>query len=248
MMLKGKRLGMLIVVGFMSLFLFNSVFAQVTTTTAGTGVVIDERCAREKVTAPSGEYAKECNIEGNLESSLICSSYKYPENKGFFGALDLFKTRLRITPETLPYVIRTVITVAFSVLGVSALWLTIWGYYKWTIALNDSPDDAAKVWKLFTNGMFGLLFSLASLALTWGVFYAAGVRQSSESFFAVGDEFTKYLSFPCEDLSDADCKQYDYSCKFITSNCEPNPEAEKALIISTKRGLPECKYVKPVTK
>lgn len=242
-MLEGKRLGMLVVLGFVSLFLFGKVMADETIPVNYKGVVIDERCAREKISDPNGGYANDCKIEENYESEIICRNLKYPESKGFFGVFDLFKTRLRVTPETLPFVIRTVMIVAFSVLAVSALWIAIWGYYRWIMALNNSPDEATKIWTVFRNGLFGLFFSLAAVVLTWGIFYAAGVRQSSEDFFQIGDEFTRYLSFPCEDLGSDNCSKYNYSCVYNSyiTKCETKPENEKAQMIIENKA--NCKPV-----
>ncbi len=243
-MLKGKRLGMFVIMGITSLFLVNSVIAK--ETISDNRMVIDERCAREKVADSKGGYAMDCKIEGNLESDLICRNLKYPENKGFFGLFDIFKTRLRVTPETIPYVIRSVMIVAFSVLAVSALWIAIWGYYRWIMALNNSPDEATKIWTVFRNGLFGLFFSLTSIVLTWGIFYAAGVRRSSEDFFQLGDEFTKYLSFPCEDLGQANCDMYDYSCQFnVSSGCRKKDDKEKGVKIVEIKNKSDCKTVLP---
>lgn len=197
------------------------------------GVVIDERCVREKLMDPGGDYARECEKEDNTETEIICINKKYPEDEGFLGLFNLFKTTLRITPETLPYLIRNVMIVAFAVLGVAALWMTIWGYYKWVGLINDSPDEATKVWKMFTNGLFGMLFALGSVALTWGIFYAAGVRQSNEEFFNIGEQISGYLSFPCEDLNSTACSKYNYSCKMDGRNCRKARDSEKLETIRT---------------
>lgn len=203
------------------------------------GAVIDERCVREKVADPSGPYARFCQRDNNQETYIICLNRAFPEERSFFGIFDLFESRFRVTAETLPSLIRAVIIIAFGIVGVTALWMAIWGYFKWITALNSSPEDAAKVWRVFTNGVWGLLFALGSLLLTWGIFYAAGVRRND--FFEVGNEISNLLSLPCEDLSANSCSKFNYSCKLtgdtITSAavCTNNTEDEKN---QTIRGMP----------
>jgi hypothetical protein len=201
-----------------------------------TAAVIDDRCTRERLADPNGNYAKFCSPDNNKEQYIICLNKAFPEESGFFGVFNLFKSRFKVTPETLPSLIRTVILTFFAVVGVTAFWMSLWGYFKWISALNDSPEDAEKVWKLFTNGIFGLIFSLAAIVLTWGLFYALGIRQNDDDFFQVGNEIADLLSLPCEDLgkdpSNKACLQFDYSCYPVAGgNCSNVPPDTKTLLI-----------------
>lgn len=212
------------------------------------GAVIDDRCTRERFADPEGPYARFCKLDENKELYIICLNKAFPEEQGFFGVFNLFKSRLRVTPETLPSLIRTVILVFFAVVGVTTFWMSVWGYYRWISTVNDSPDDAMKLWKFFTNGVFGLVFSLGALILTWGLFSALGVRKDNEDFFQIGEELAITLSMPCEDLgkdtTGTACRQFNYSCRIEggvasredeTMSCVNAANDAKA---TTLRGMP----------
>ena len=122
-----------------------------------------------------------CKRAGNTES-FMDGLEEHCENSEYDGDFLFTRDRVNIVPtiivlneKTIPPLLRMILTVVFSIVGITLLVLSILGYIKW-MTLTNSGDDVVGARKMFTNAFYGVIFCAGAVPLTWILFYALGYR------------------------------------------------------------------------
>ncbi len=219
------------------------------------GEILDIKCARERILNPTGCYASGekdsptssfsfsgteekgelggCKDQENSEK-FMCELNKFCTGSGeekdqTFGkdGLNYSGTTLRFTQANLPKLIRMALTIIFSLLGITALFMAIYGIMKWFYAVRGG-GDVSKMTTYFMNGIWGVFFAAGSIGFTYMLFWVFGYRDNIFDFGAVFDEL---YSVDCEAVVSENgdpvdptqvqalCDKYNLSCMYVPGKC-----------------------------
>lgn len=197
--------------------------------------IIDMRCKREKLLRgveeagqqPS-EYSKICCEDKNTETMIECMEVLYPtyDEGSLFGGkgFNYLGTDVVITRETLPLIIRMVLTVVFAIFIAYYLWIAFQGFYAYLTAATDG-QQYEKAEKYFTSSLIGLLVGGGGILATYFIFTALGFKGNPFDFQPIID---KSFLIDCESITTQEwCGKYDISCSWSGGTCtKVNPETQ----------------------
>jgi hypothetical protein len=200
--------------------------------------IIDMRCTREKLFRgveeagqPPSEYSKICCEEKNTETMIECMEALYPTyDKGSLWGSKGFNylgTDVVITRETLPLIIRMVLTVVFALFVAYYLFIAFKGFYEYLTAASES-QNFENAQKYFTSALIGLLVGGGGILFTYIIFYAFGFRGDPFSFDEI---FDKSFLIDCDSITTQEwCGKYDISCSWAGGACtrvDPEVQSDK---------------------
>lgn len=206
--------------------------------------IIDLRCSREKLLSPTGpkgedgevlkdsdgedidathNYAQFCCESGNTENDLTCLEQKYDVNDaGLWGdrGFNFFETDVVLNRQTVVPLVRSIVTLLFSIMALTSIGVIIWGVYKWTI-YPEKYDKSIESWYWIWNGMLGLVWGIGGTLITWAIFWAMGIKGNP---YDIKAEFDNVLwPVDCKVLAMEECNEtYDLSCiwDFTYNKCK----------------------------
>ncbi len=214
-------------------FFFAVVFSPVL---ANDPQIIDLRCKREQLLSEKTDtdeqkyYAEHCCVEGNTEKYIECLRV-IADDQGDKGTLqdknfNFMGADLVITSETLPLLIRLVITLALSVWAIMYVVIALNGLYEYLTAAVES-HEYGKAQKHFETGLIGVLFAGGSILLTGVIFRILGFQGNPYDFKQYFDEL---FFIKCESIEEqAICEKYNMSCSWSGGVCvkiDPDQQLE----------------------
>jgi hypothetical protein len=199
--------------------------------------IIDSRCTREKLLRgvteagqPPSEYSKICCEEKNTETRIECMEVLYPtySEGGLWGnrGFNYLGTDVVFSRESIPLIIRMILTVVFAGFVGYYLWIAFRGFYAYLTAASESQNyETAQ--KYFTNALIGLVIGGGGILFTYLIFYTLGFRGNPFDFDEILD---KSFLIDCKPMNTAEwCGRYDISCGWTGGECsrvDPEIQAE----------------------
>lgn len=194
------------------------------------GIIYDFRCQRERILKPEDNgYVDSCCIEGNTERQIECLEKEYPSDEkdtGLFGdgGFSVFKADIVINKDTLPALIRLIISLPLAAIGLINIFMAVKITEEWFRAVwGNYKDDLVKLRTQFLNAWLGTAVSAGALLLVWLFFYVAGYRGD---IFDFTQDTNRLLDIDCISIERKDvCEKYEFSCVYdSTEGCKTNPD------------------------